>query len=266
MYLVEFFGLKVKPRLTRGKGMWCPDPTQRREDGIVEIRDKDVNMFLIPSENGYVAIDCGYKNSENVRDALRSLCISPECVQAVFLTHLDIDHSGGVDASSANVFPNAVVHLSREEEKYLTGEYFRKRFLGIPCKTPVSLRPGYQVLGEFEQTTVDGVTLTAVPCYGHTLGHYAYLYKDVLFSGDTIISNGEKGFAFYNFWNADSALLAESLLRLRHYCKEHGVRELITSHSGSLPVGKAFEAIDQMVLWKKKGFVFNSAAPFDPYL
>ena len=63
MNLVEFFGLKVKPKLTRGKRMWNPMPTHRRKDGICVLHDKDVNAFLIPADNGYVAIDCGYKNS-----------------------------------------------------------------------------------------------------------------------------------------------------------------------------------------------------------
>lgn len=265
MKIVEFFGLKVKPKITRGKGMWNPFPTQVLSGGIAAIRDKDVNMFLIPSDNGYIAIDSGYKNSQAVSAGLKQLDILPEKVKAVFLTHLDIDHAGGVDAKSQNIFPNAQVWLGAEEEKYLSGEYARKKIMGIPCKTPVTLRDGYVSIRGINEATVDGVTLGIIPCYGHTKGHLAYSFGDVLFSGDTIISNGEKGYPFYGFWNADSKQLGISLNELKRYCAENGITKIITSHSGILDVETAFACMNRQINWRKKGFVFNPEAPYDVY-
>ena len=265
MKLVEFFGLKIKPKITKGKGMWNPLPTQMRNDGIAVIRDKDVNMFLISSDNGYIAIDSGYKNSLAVESGLKLLDINPECVKAVFLTHLDIDHAGGVDAKSNNIFPNAQVWIGAEEEKYLSGKYARKKIMGIPCKTPVTLRSGYVSMHGISEATVDGVTLGIVRCYGHTKGHLAYCFGDMLFSGDTIISNGQKGYPFYDFWNADSKQLSNSLIELKRYCAESGISKIVTSHSGILDVEKAFACMDEHIDWRKKGFVFNHDAPYDAY-
>lgn len=265
MKLVEFFGLKVKPKITKGKGMWNPLPTHFRNDGIAVIRDKDVNMFLIPSDSGYVAIDSGYKNSVYIADGLKSLGIKPESVRAVFLSHLDIDHAGGVDAKSDNVFPNAQVWLGAEEEKYLSGKYARKKIMGISCRSPISLRNDYVSMHGISEATVDGVTLGIVPCYGHTKGHLAYRYGKLLFSGDSIISDGKKGYPFYGFWNADSEQLNGSLNDLKTYCEENGIEEIITSHSGVLDTVNAFAGMNEQINWRKKGFVFNPDAPYNAY-
>lgn len=266
MKLVEFFGLKIKPKLTKGKGMWSPLETQVRADGIAVIRDKDVNAFLLPSDSGYIAIDCGYKNSKNMANGLNLLGISPDRVKAVFLTHLDIDHAGGVDKKSIDLYPNAQVWLGGEEEKYLTGKYSRKRILGVPCKTPIKLRSGYVTMCGICEATADGVTLGIVPCYGHTKGHLAYRFGKLLFTGDAIISDGNKGYPFYDFWNVDSKQLYESLARLKVYCTENGIEEIITSHSGTLNVLQAFECMGKKIDWRKKGFVFNENAPYDAYV
>ncbi|MBD5112096.1 MAG: MBL fold metallo-hydrolase [Ruminococcaceae bacterium] len=265
MYLVEFFGLKIKPKITKGKGMWNPLPTHKRADGIAVIRDKDVNLFLIPSDNGYIAIDSGYKNSFSVENGLKMLGIKPESVKAVFLTHLDIDHAGGVDAKSKDVFPNAQVWLGAEEEKYLNGQYARKKIIGLRCKSPITLRSDYVSIYGIEEVTIDGITIGIVPCYGHTKGHIAYRFNNILFSGDCIISDGNNGYMFYDFWNADSNQLHESLKALKEYCETNGVEEIVTSHSGTLKTVQAFDGINEKINWRKKGFVFNKNAPYNAY-
>lgn len=265
MNLISFFGLKVKPKLTRGKGMWNPLNTQILDGGVVCLRDKDVNCFLIPAGNSFVAIDSGYSNSKNTRDGLKRLGIDAESVKAVFLTHLDIDHAGGADDNSNRLFPKAKVYLGREESRYLNGELFRKKVLFHNCRLPIALSE-FSTLSDGENVTFGETTVRAVYTFGHTQGHTAYYVNDKwLFSGDCIIANEDGGFCFFDFWNSDTALNKQSLKRLKAFCGENQTEMIFTSHSGILSSERAFRFCDNSPNWQEKGFVFCKNADFDPY-
>lgn len=265
MNLITFFGLKVKPKLTRGKGMWNPLNTQVTTDGLVCIRDKDVNCFLIRTNSGYIAIDSGYQDSENTRKALKELGIALDSVSSVFLTHLDIDHAGGVNEGSDILFPKATIYLGTPESKYLSGEYFRKKVLFHNCKLPIRLS-GFQTMAEGETITIDGVSVQAIYAFGHTLGHTTYIVNDKwLFSGDCIIANENGGYSFYDFWNADSELNKRSAEKLKTLCEEKQIEKVVTSHSGILNSDEAFNHCSESPSWREKGFVFCKDADEDPY-
>ena len=257
MNLIEFFGLRIKPKLTRNKKMWKPINTGWINETFACIRDRDVNCFLVKSANGYIAIDSGYKNSDAVRSGLNQLGISPNEIEAVFITHLDIDHAGGVDANSDNLFPKAKVILSAEEEKYLTGTYCRKKVLFHHCELPIALRSGYSLMNDGDTMTIGDVVVEAILVPGHTYGHSAWLINGTdLFSGDCLISNGTSGYCFYDFWNTDTALNQSSLNRLKALCDKYNVQTIITSHSGVLTPETAFLHAETSPKWRKKQISF----------
>ncbi len=106
MTLIEFFGLKVEPLITKGKRFVAPLYNQKINENIYAMRDKDCNAFIYKKDNEIIAIDCGYKNSSNIPNALREFDISANDVTALFLTHLDLDHSGyTTDIKSAFFLP-----------------------------------------------------------------------------------------------------------------------------------------------------------------
>ena len=240
MNLIEFFGLKIKPRITKGKGMWNPLNNQIY-DGVICLRDKDVNCFLLKDTDGYIAIDSWYKNSRNIRAALTQYGISANEIKSVFLTHLDIDHAGGIDIHSQSIYPNAKIYLGVQESKYLTGEYYRKKILFHKCKLPI-----YTV--------------------GHTLGHTAYIVnKKWLFSGDCIVANENGGYCFYDFWNSDTKLNMQSLEKLEKLCSDLKIEKVFTAHSGVLSPLTAFRHKNESPNWRKKGFIFCKTADINPY-
>lgn len=266
MYLIEFFGAKVKPRLTYGKGMWKPIDTGWLNNDILAVRDKDVNCFLIKSKCGYIAVDSGYKSSANVLFALEKNDIAPTDIKTVLLTHLDIDHAGGMDMNSEVVFPTAQVVTSREEHKYLTGQYFRKKILFYKCKLPITLSDETTIIDFGEKLTINGVQIEAIATAGHTLGHTAYLINSkYLFTGDCIIAGNDGGYCFYDFWNADTKRNIRSLENLKLFCTERGIKKLITSHSGIVKTEDAFLHCKESPQWKTKGFHFINGAEDDPY-
>ena len=258
MNVIEFFGKKIKPWITKGKKMCSPIDTGKIYDDIYCVRDKDVNIFLIQSNNGWVAIDSGYKNSISTEKGLKQLEIDRNKVHAVFLTHVDLDHAGGVDYRCHNVFPEAAVYVGKEEEKYLLNKYFRKRILIFNCKTPIKLQREYQTLENRDVKIIDGVKFESIFTPGHTLGHVMYLVNDkYLFTGDSLIINHSGGYCMYDLWNIDSDMNKNSLKIIRRIAEEKKIKYFITSHTGYCEnIDHAFKNIDTYPNWKEKGFMF----------
>ncbi len=266
MNLIEFFGLKVKPKQTKGKGLWAPCENVKIDDNIYAIRDTDVNLFLIKSDTGYIAIDSGYKNSSNVTKGLEELNINPYEVKAVFLTHVDLDHAGGVDSRCKNIFQNAQIYISREEEKYLTKKLFRKKILGVGLSSPIKLN-NYNLLDDNQNVVIDGINITSIFTPGHTMGHMSYIFNDkTLFTGDMLIIGDDGGYCFMDFWNINSEINMQSLDKIYEIIKEKDINLVITSHSGiSKDIEFIFRNRKEMPNWKKKGFVFRKDAASNPY-
>lgn len=264
MTLIEFFGLKVKPQITKGKRVFAPLYSQRINENIYAMRDKDCNAFIYKKDNGIIAIDCGYKNSPNIPNALHELKLSANDVTGLFLTHLDLDHAGGIDEHSVQLYPKAKVYLGKLEEGYLNCKLFRKRLLFIGLKTPIKLKKGYQLLDDGQTVMVSNIKVKAILIPGHTLGHLCYLVDDkYLFTGDALLLVQGVGYAFYTMWNVNTNLLQESLTRL---CELKDIEMIITAHSGyTTDIKSAFLHIDTSPDWKEKGYKINDNAIINPY-
>lgn len=268
MNLIEFFGTVIKPKQTKGKGLWSPIETSKITETLWAIRDKDVNLFLIQGESGYIAIDSGYKNSENVKKGLKKLGISPSDVKAVFLTHLDLDHAGGVDSRCENIFPNSTIYLGGTEEKYLNGQLFRKKILGVGLSSPIKLEKGYKIIDDDQKLTVNGLEIQGILTPGHTMGHMSYLVDDsLLFVGDMLLLGDDGGYCFMDFWNINSSENMVSLEKTCDFAKKNQVECIITSHSGiTKDLEFAFRHRTEMPNWKEKDFIFRENAPENPYI
>lgn len=267
MNAIELFSEKVKPRITKGKKMFAPLETGIINKDILCIRDKDVNIFLIKSDNGWLAIDSGYKNSISTEKGLKQLDIIEDKVYAVFLTHVDLDHAGGIDCRCNNVFSKAKVYVGKEEEKYLLNQYLRKKILFFNCKTPIKLQEDYKTLQDRETIIIDGVKVEAIYTPGHTLGHMSFVVMDkYLFTGDTLILNHEGGYCMYDLWNISSGTNKQSLKKLEEIANENSVEYIITAHTGYCNnIEKAFKNIRICPNWKDDNFEFIPEAKDNLY-
>jgi len=121
-------------------------------------------------------------------------------VRHVLVTHLDLDHAGGLGD-----FPNATVHLHRREHDFLTGG---------SAKAKLRYRPGQLAPGpRYETHDVTGeawrglervrlldeldVEIAMIPLHGHTPGHTGYAINTgdgwLLHAGDTYLRKEELG-------------------------------------------------------------------------
>ena len=134
---------------------------------------RSTNAFLIRLSGKIILVDTG--TGRNLLDNLKTLGVAPEQIDAVLITHVHGDHTGGMLKDGQAAFPNAELYLSTPEHDFaMNGEarnanarrmievYKSKLRLFQPTEideTPHFLFPGIQ----------------AIAAYGHTPGHTLYM-------------------------------------------------------------------------------------------
>lgn len=265
MSLIDYFAVHIVPRMYRGKGALHPSETGHLTDRISCVREYDVNIFFYKKNGTVIAIDAGYKNHCGFFEGVKQLGIDADKIEAVFMTHVDPDHGGGLDVNSTCKMQNAQIYLGEIEENYLTNVYTRKKIGPFKVKNSVAFKSGYRLLKGCETVYVNDIKIQAILVPGHTLGHMAYLIDDkYLFTGDSLAINSVGGYCFFDIFNYSSKMNIESLNALQSFCKDKDIEYLFTSHNGyTSDIKQAFSYINEIPQWKKKGFVFDDSAPYD---
>lgn len=157
-----------------------PVETRQITEDVYAVRNKYVNMYLVRDGNKYIAVDAGIRKGL-VKDELKKLDIDPDDVKAVFLTHSDSDHAGGI-----SLFDKAVIYLPKDEEQVINGETGRFLWFGNKIDTE-----DYKLL-EDKSFRIGDVKIKMVPTPGHTAGSTCYIINDrYLFTGDALaLHNG----------------------------------------------------------------------------
>ena len=265
MSLIDYFAVHIVPRMYRGKGALHPAETGRLTDQVSCVREYDVDIFFIQKGDTLIAIDAGYKGHPGLLSGCRKIGVDPADVKALFLTHADPDHAGGLDIRQENYFKNADIYLGEIEENYLTNTYHRKQIGPFGLKNSVTIRDGYHLLADGEVVQIGDVKVQALLVPGHTLGHLCYLIDDtLLFTGDSIALNKEGGWCFFDIFNYDSKLNQESLAALKNRVDLSVIQYVFTSHNGFTDNAQsAFRHIEVIPDLNAKGVLFDEAAPYD---
>jgi hydroxyacylglutathione hydrolase len=202
------------------RSLWYPVDTARVTENVYAIRVKDANMFIYAEGEHAIAIDAAYAGKA-LQEEWKRLPISPKSVTHLFLTHADVDHTGGL-----NLFSNAKVYLSRDEEQMIDGT--SSRLLGVYHSPKINR--AYSLLEDGDVVTAGAIKVQALATPGHTLGSMSFLVNDsVLFTGDTLkLQNGLVD-TFYRLLNMDTAVQRESIKRLAGL---QNVALLCTAHTG----------------------------------
>jgi hydroxyacylglutathione hydrolase len=230
--LVAFVGVELL-RLKGELDQMTPTPTGRITDRVSAVNDSIVDLYLVKGATRFIAFDAG-NGPDGVQKELETLGIDPADVAAVFLTHADSDHTGGLP-----VFANAEVYLPAEEEQMVDGRTARMFFF-----FKNELKRAHKPIGDGQTIEIDGLKVHAILTPGHTPGSTSYVVDDqYLFSGDNLSLKSGKAGVFSEMINMDSNVQRESLKKL---AKLEGIRYVFTAHHGYTDsFDKAFEGLRQ---------------------
>lgn len=119
-------------------------------------------VYLIKLEKENILIDTSSKiNRKELISNLRELKTAPKDIDIVIITHNHFDHTENIP-----IFKNAKIYGRKNDFKM-------KKIINI------------------DELNIEGLEIIKTP--GHTIGSICILYKDVLFSGDTIFHRGTIG-------------------------------------------------------------------------
>jgi hydroxyacylglutathione hydrolase len=211
----------VFPRVWKlRRSLWYPLDTGQVAENVYAVRVRDVNMFIYADGEHAIAIDAAYAG-DALREELKRLPISPESVTHLFLTHTDVDHTGGLD-----LFPNAQIYLSEDEERMIDGTTPRLFWVYHSPK----IGQAYTLLADGDVITAGAIRVQAIATPGHTPGAMSFLVNDsVLFTGDTLKLQNGQVHTFHRLLNIDTATQRESIEKLAGL---QNVALLCTAHTG----------------------------------
>jgi hydroxyacylglutathione hydrolase len=190
------------------------------DERVYALRTGPVNMYVYVAEGALIAVDAGVSGPLVCKEWAK-LPWPSENVAAVFLTHGDSDHTGGL-----RLFSHAELYLSADEEPLVSRR--RARFLGR-IYSP-RLEYAYTSLSDGQVVQIGGARVQAIATPGHTPGSMSYLIDEyALFVGDTLSLRGGWVAPSPRLINMDTAREKASIRKLASL---EGIKLLCTGHAG----------------------------------
>lgn len=149
-----------------------------------------INCYLIDTDDKRILVDTGAgelfgAGSGQLLANLRAAGYRAQDIDAIALTHIHGDHSGGLSAGSEPVFPRAVLYVDQRDPAHWLS-------LEAEANAPANRRTTFvqsrQTVGPYVRAgmlrTFDGATelfpgIRSVPEYGHTPGMSGYMIESM---------------------------------------------------------------------------------------
>lgn len=150
-----------------------------------------IATYLIKHRHGAILVDCGPSTTTAVVQAgLKANGLSAGDITHVLLTHIHLDHAGAAgwwarQGAQICVHPVGAPHMLNPEKLLASAsriyadqmESLWGEFLPVPADRLTIPTPDQEI-------EIDNLHLRPIDTPGHAEHHYAYLFEDVLFSGD----------------------------------------------------------------------------------
>ena len=227
------FQKKAMGMMYRGTEIFKPVNTGRIDEHVSAVREWIANIFFYTKNGTTIMIDAGY-SYDRLKEKMSWLGIDPSDIRHILITHQDTDHVGAVERDSGGIFKDAVLYLSEEENRYMTGEVRRKVCFGWYPLPMVHTDNRKVLLKHGQILDIDGIRIECLLVPGHTWGHMVYLIdNEYLFTGDTIWFGADGGYSFIRGLAENNNTAVHSLERLEKTLRARKVfPKVITGHTG----------------------------------
>ena len=168
-----------------------PDgPRVEAAPGVVGIEAGGAYAWIVRTSNGAVLVDAGLDTTGAAIVAeLKAEGVEPRQVQAVLITHGHPDHY-----AAARLFETATIAVGAGDLAMIRGDKTHYstfgRIVGAVMPLPPAPLAITAVRGD-EQLEFDGASFKVIATPGHSPGSVMYLYKDVLFTGDSLMRKND---------------------------------------------------------------------------
>ena len=191
-----------------------PDgPRVEAEPGVVGVEASGAYAWIVRTTHGAFLVDAGLDGTgAAILKELSSEGVSPDQVHAVLLTHGHPDHY-----ASARLFTKAQVMAGAADVAMIAGDSTHYSPFGRIMSTllPMPHSPNVtRALHGDELLTLDDVVVRVVATPGHSPGSLMFLYKDVLFTGDSLMRKKDGLSVAPRLFSEDGAQNLASLSRL----------------------------------------------------
>lgn len=154
-------------------------------------RSQAIAAYLIPHSSGVVLVECGPGSTQlALQAALAEQGYSPDDVTHVLLTHIHLDHAGAAgwlahQGTEVYVHPVGAPHMLNPEKLLASaGRIYGDKmdplwgeFLPVP-------ESKLKVAHDAQEIVIGHLRFGPIETPGHASHHHAYLFEDILFSGD----------------------------------------------------------------------------------
>jgi glyoxylase-like metal-dependent hydrolase (beta-lactamase superfamily II) len=150
-----------------------------------ETVETSINAYLVNTGSKLVLIDAGSgglmgPTLGGLVANLKAAGYQPEQVDEIYITHMHVDHVGGLMAGATRAFPNATLRIDKRDTDFWLSDAVMERapadardfFKGAMASVKPYLEAGKLKTFEGATELVPGVR--ARPAYGHTPGHTIY--------------------------------------------------------------------------------------------
>lgn len=178
------------------------DPVKQKESGFVDGKQLAITqVHLVKLPGGRLVLcDAGWGKEQYATsgydpgyayERLIQAGVNPNDITDVILTHMDIDHAPGIVDKGARLYPNATVHVAREEfEGVVINGYGRPPDAVQWARNTARVYRDRMNMFEYNQDIIPGIKPIATK--GHSPGHTAYIVssdsRGIALSGDLLHS------------------------------------------------------------------------------
>lgn len=181
--------------------------------GVVGVEAGGAYAWIVRTPHGAVLVDAGLDaTGAAILAELKAQGVAPGQVHAVLVTHGHPDHY-----AAARLFDSAAVVAGAADVAMIRGDKTRYstfgRIIGAVLPLPPAPRNVTAVRGD-EQLEFDDASFKVIATPGHSPGSMMYLYKNVLFTGDSLMRKNDGVTVVPRLFSEDAARNRASLRAL----------------------------------------------------